>query len=103
MEVANNQHISIGSAKRQVLGANKHPESTYASMIKQMKIPAKNRGSTTPKPNKPRNSQITQSSPVPVNDDTNNQPENKSTSGEMNTESPTDLMPEEIIRGTVDG
>ena len=86
MEVANNQHISIGSAKRQVLGANKHPESTYASVIKQMKAPANNKGNITPKQSKPSNPQITQNSPAPVMDDTNSQPEDKSASAEMNPE-----------------
>ena len=37
VEVANDQHISIGSAKRQVLGANKDPSSTYALAVKMMK------------------------------------------------------------------
>lgn len=37
IEVANNQYIDIGSAKRQVMGANRHPNSSYASAIKLMK------------------------------------------------------------------
>ena len=36
LEVANNQYISIGSAKKQVMGANKHREATYASAIGQV-------------------------------------------------------------------
>ena len=36
-EVALYQHISISNAKRQVLGANRDPSSTYASVIKQTK------------------------------------------------------------------
>ena len=38
VEVAYNEKISIGSAKRQVMGANRDPNSTYASVIKKMKI-----------------------------------------------------------------
>ena len=37
VEVAQNQHISIGSAKRQVMAANKDPTSSYASAIKRLK------------------------------------------------------------------
>ena len=38
LEVANNQFISIGSAKQILLGANKNPDSTYASVVKTLKI-----------------------------------------------------------------
>ena len=37
VEVASNEKISIGSAKRQVMGANRDPNSSYASAIKKMK------------------------------------------------------------------
>ena len=37
VEVAQNLHISIGSAKRQVMSANRDPSSSYASAIKSMK------------------------------------------------------------------
>ena len=37
VSVAENEHISFGSAKRKVLGANKDPSSTYASIAKQVK------------------------------------------------------------------
>ena len=42
LEVANNNFISIGSAKRQVLSANKDVNSTYASAIKSFKYPRHN-------------------------------------------------------------
>ena len=35
--VAEDEHISIGSAKRRVHGANKDPNSTYASVVRQLK------------------------------------------------------------------
>ena len=35
--VAEDEHISLGSAKRRVLGANKDPNSTYASVVRQLK------------------------------------------------------------------
>ena len=38
LDVANNQFISIGSAKQIVMGANKSPDSTYAKIIKALKI-----------------------------------------------------------------
>ena len=38
LEVANNQHISIGSAKQIVMGANKSPDSSYAVVVKAMKL-----------------------------------------------------------------
>ena len=38
LDVANNQFISIGSAKQIVMGANKSPDSTYAKVIKALKI-----------------------------------------------------------------
>ena len=37
LEIANNQFISIGSAKQIVMGANKTPDSTYAKVIKALK------------------------------------------------------------------
>ena len=37
VSLAENEHISFGSAKRKVLGANKDPSSTYASVAKQLK------------------------------------------------------------------
>ena len=37
VSVAENEHISFGSAKRKVLGANKDPNSTYASIAKEVK------------------------------------------------------------------
>ena len=49
--VAENEHISIGSAKRRVLGANRDPNSTYASIIRQQKT-----NSTQSRPN-PNNNQ----------------------------------------------
>ena len=36
IEVAHNEHISIGSAKRKIMGANKHPQATYASVAKEI-------------------------------------------------------------------
>ena len=33
VEVANNERISIGNAKRKVMGANKNPFSTYAATL----------------------------------------------------------------------
>ena len=38
LDTANNQFISIGSAKQIVMGANKSPDSTYAKVIKAIKI-----------------------------------------------------------------
>ena len=38
LDVANNQYISIGSAKQVVMGANKTPNSSYAKVIKAMKV-----------------------------------------------------------------
>ena len=38
VEVANDNHISIGSAKRQVKGANKSPNSSYATAAKHLNI-----------------------------------------------------------------
>ena len=38
LDVANNQFISIGSAKRIVMGANKTPNSSYAKVIRAMKV-----------------------------------------------------------------
>ena len=38
LDVANNQYISIGSAKQIVMGANKTPNSSYAKMFKAMKV-----------------------------------------------------------------
>ena len=38
LEIANNQFISIGSAKQIVMGANKTPDSSYAKVIKALKI-----------------------------------------------------------------
>ena len=35
--IAEDEHISFGSAKRRVLGANKDPSSTYASVVRQVK------------------------------------------------------------------
>ena len=37
LEVANTEHISIGSAKRKIMGANRSPNSTYASVVKIMR------------------------------------------------------------------
>ena len=37
LQVANNQHISIGGARWQVMGANKDPSSSYASAIRKFK------------------------------------------------------------------
>ena len=37
LEVANNEYISVGSAKWKVMGANRHPDSSYAAIVKQMK------------------------------------------------------------------
>ena len=39
VEVANNEHVSFGSAKRLIMGANKDLSSTYASIIKDMNQP----------------------------------------------------------------
>ena len=39
LETANVEHISIGTAKRQVLGANKSENSSYASALKKLKSP----------------------------------------------------------------
>ena len=39
LELANTECISIGSAKRKLKGANRSPDSTYASVIKNMKTP----------------------------------------------------------------
>ena len=39
VDTAQNQHISIGSAKRQVMAANRDPSSSYALAIKKMKVP----------------------------------------------------------------
>ena len=47
MERANNEHISIGSAKRLVMIAGRSPSSTYAAAIKQIKKPKS--GSNPPK------------------------------------------------------
>ena len=38
LDVANNQYISIGSAKQVVMGANKTPNSSYAKVIQTMKV-----------------------------------------------------------------
>ena len=38
LDVANNQYISIGSAKHIVMGANKTPNSSYAQIMKTMKM-----------------------------------------------------------------
>ena len=38
LEVADTEHISIGSAKRQVMAANEEPGSTYASAVRKMKV-----------------------------------------------------------------
>ena len=38
LDTANNEFISIGSAKQIVMGANKSPDSTYAKVIKAIKI-----------------------------------------------------------------
>ena len=43
LECANTEHIAIGSAKRKLMGANKSPQSTYASVIKNLKVPFKGR------------------------------------------------------------
>ena len=91
MEVANNQHISIGSAKRQVMGANKRGESTYASIIKQMKAPVNVRGPIQSKQGKSSNPQSATGSPAPINDDTKNQAEDNSSSAEMNFDCLPDL------------
>ena len=37
LETAYNERISIGSAKRKIMGANKDPSSTYASVVKNIK------------------------------------------------------------------
>ena len=37
LEVAHNEFISIGSAKRKVMGANQSPDSSYASVVREMK------------------------------------------------------------------
>ena len=50
MEVASNEKISIGSAKRQVMGANRDPNSSYASAIKNMK--SSNTGRKSPQENR---------------------------------------------------
>ena len=50
LEVAHNEFISIGSAKRPVLGASQSPESSYASVAKHMKSHSKNRNSLNHKP-----------------------------------------------------
>ena len=37
LEVAHNEFVSIGSAKRKVMGANQSPESSYASVLRKIK------------------------------------------------------------------
>ena len=39
VETADVERISIGSAKRQIMGANRNENSTYANVIKKMKLP----------------------------------------------------------------
>ena len=39
LEVAHNEKISLGSAKRKIMGANRTSESSYASIISKMKTP----------------------------------------------------------------
>ena len=40
IEIANNEHISLGSAKRRLMGANRNPDSSYASVVKELKRPS---------------------------------------------------------------
>ena len=62
LEVANNQFISIGSAKQIVMGANKTPDSSYAKVIKTLK--------TTGFRSRQRESPITESTEPPVTKNT---------------------------------
>ena len=74
LEVANNQFISIGSAKQIVMGANKTPDSSYAKVIKTLK--------TTGFRSRQRESPITESTELPQAENTespaSNSPEAKS-------------------------
>ena len=90
MEVANNQYISIGSAKRQVMGANKHRESTYASVLGQMKKGANTRGASAPDRSKSRTLQDIQTPQTSFNKADKEQPKSSMPS-EMECESLPDL------------
>ena len=48
LAVANNEYISIGNAKRIVMGANRSPDSTYAKIISKMNINRINRRVNNP-------------------------------------------------------
>ena len=50
LEVAHNEFISIGNAKRQVLGANQSPGSSYVSVVKNIKNNSRNRNTLNHKP-----------------------------------------------------
>ena len=53
VEAANDQHISIGSAKRLIMGANKDANSTYSLAMKQLKTSKENASSTSGKSSRP--------------------------------------------------
>ena len=90
MEFANNQYISLGSAKRQVMGANKHRESTYASVLSQMKKGANTRAASAPDRSKSRTLQDIQTPQTSFNKADKEQPKS-SMSSEMECESLPDL------------
>ena len=51
LEKANEEHISFGSAKRIIMGANTDITSTYASVVRRLKSSAPRRGVKTPQRN----------------------------------------------------
>ena len=62
LETANNEHISIGGAKRKLMGANRDPGSTYANIVKNLKK-SSGKGKNTTNPVALR----TKTSEIPVN------------------------------------
>ena len=66
VEIAHYQHMSIGSAKRQVLGASKDPSCSYASVVKQMKsVTRESRSTSGVQAEKPVNSRDTNNKNLP--------------------------------------
>ena len=68
-ETINSHHVSVGEAKRIVLGANKLPNSTFASVIQGRKASSKNKNATTsnaqPKPQPNHSNDVS----TPLSDD----------------------------------
>ena len=84
LETANNEYISIGSAKRKLMTANQSPDATYARVVRNLKSKRNVSGKNSNGKTKPEQRKARASSPIARKNGPQNNPQSKAQKASIN-------------------